>query len=228
MATFIEKTDPAFNLQLKNFANKISNYSAALGLTAAEVTAIKADSAAFDYILSNQLAIQTFAQNYTTFKSQLRNGSGLTLGGLPAQPVFPAAPPMPGVNTESRLRNLLQRITHSTAYTTAMGQDLGIEASASIFNPAEGKPQFYIKFSSGGYPNLRWTRGKFQGVEIWKDSGTGFTKLDRDMRPDYTDKTNLPAAGATAVWKYKMIYLLKDEVIGNWSDVVSVTVHGEV
>jgi hypothetical protein len=48
------------------------------------------------------------------------------------------------------------------------------------------------------------------------------------MRPDYIDKSNLPAAGITAVWKYKMIYLLKDEVIGNWSDVVTVTVHGEV
>ena len=228
MAIFIEKVDAAFNLQLKNFANKISTYSTALGLTATEVSAVKADAAAFDYILGNQLAVQTFAQNYTAFKSQLRTGSGLTLGALPLQPVFAAAPPMPAVNAESRFRNLLQRITHNAAYTVAMGQDLGIEAPAVVFVPAQGKPLFYIEFSSGGHPNLRWTRGKFQGVEIWKDSSAGFIKLDRDMRPDYIDKTNLPAAGATAVWKYKMIYLLKDEVVGNWSDVVNVTVQGEV
>jgi hypothetical protein len=105
---------------------------------------------------------------------------------------------------------------------------LGIAAPASTFNPADGKPDFFIEFSSGGHPNLRWTKGKFDGVEIWKDSGTGFVKLDRDMKPDYIDKTDLPKLGVAAVWKYKMIYLMDDEPIGNWSDVVSVTVHGEV
>jgi hypothetical protein len=228
MAILIEKTDTAFNLQLKNFASKISTYSTALGLTAAEVTSIKADAAAFDFILNTQLAVQTFAQNYTVFKNNLRNGGDLTLGALPVQPVFGAAPALPALNIESRFRNLTQRIAHNAAYTAAIGLDLGIEAPVSVFNPDNGKPVFKIELSSGGHPNLRWTRGKFQGVEIWKDSGNGFSKLDRDMRPDYIDKSNLPAAGITAVWKYKMIYLLKDEVIGNWSDVVTVTVHGEV
>ena len=57
MAIIIEKTDAAFNTQLKNFAGKISNYSATLGLTAAEVTAIKADSVAFDYLTTNQASV---------------------------------------------------------------------------------------------------------------------------------------------------------------------------
>jgi hypothetical protein len=95
---------------------------------------------------------------------------------------------MTAVNIESRFRILIQRMIHNTAYTTAIGQDLGIEAPTSVFNPANGKPAFFIEMSSGGHPNLRWTKGKFQGVEIWKDAGTGFTKLDRDMRPDYIDK----------------------------------------
>src|SRR6266446_1189694 len=73
-------------------------------------------------------------------------------------------------------------------------------------------PDSKIEMSSGGHPNLRWTKGKFDGVEIWKDSGTGLVKLDRDMRPDYIDKTNLPANGTAAVWRYKMIYLMNDEV----------------
>ena len=50
------------------------------------------------------------------------------------------------------------------------------------------------------------------------------------MRPDYIDKSDLPAMGVALVWKYKMIYIKDEEVIGNWSDVVMVmvTVHGEV
>ena len=236
MAINIETNDAAYNLQLKNFANKIGGYSAVLGLTPADVASIKADALAFDYVLGNLLATQTFAQNYTAYKTALLHGGALSLGALPVQPVFTAAPAMPLADVKGRFRALIQVITHKkNAYTTAIGQDLGIEAAVVPFTPATGKPVFFIEPSSGGYPNLRWTRGKFQGIEIWKDSGpstgsgqAGFAKLDRDMRPDYIDKTNLPAAGQTAVWKYKMIYLVNDEVVGNWSDVVSVTVHGEV
>lgn len=56
----------------------------------------------------------------------------------------------------------------------------------------------------------------------------GFIKLDRDFNPDYIDKTPLPAEGISAVWKYKMIYLYKDEVVGEWSDEVTTTVYGNV
>lgn len=228
MAIFIETNDADFNIQLNNFANKIANYGTALGLTTAEINSIKADAKAFDYVLGNQVAIQTFAHNYTTFKAQLRKGGTATLGALPKQPVFTTAPTMPLIGIESRFRALLQRITHQNGYTAAIGKDLGIDAPLTVFNAADGKPVFNITLSSGGYPNLHWTRRKFNGIEIWKDSGTGFIKLDRDMHPDFTDKTPLPAAGATAIWKYKMIYIINDEVIGHWSDVVSISVHGEV
>ncbi len=138
---------------------------------------------------------------------------------------------MPAPNIEQRFRALLQRIVHSTNYTKAIGEDLGIEAPDTAAAKAamkDGKPEFKIEMSSGGYPNLRWTKGKYQGIEIWKDAGSGFVKLDRDMRPDYIDKSDLPASGTAAVWRYKIIYLMDDEPIGNWSDAVSVTVYGEV
>ena len=117
MALVIEKNDAAFNAQLKNFVNKITTYSTALGLTAAEVASVKADATALDYILGNQVAIQTFALNYTAYKNILRNGGVATLGALPVLPVFAAAPALPGTNLEARFRNLLQRITHNSAYT---------------------------------------------------------------------------------------------------------------
>jgi hypothetical protein len=231
MALIIEKNDAAFNAQLKNFVNKIDTYKATLGLSADEVSSVTGDALAFDYVVTSQLATQTFAQNYTSYKNLLRKGGEVALGVLPVLPALAAPPAMPLPNLESRFRNLLQRITHSNAYTEAMGLDLGIESPAATASRASldaGKPDFFIELSSGGHPNLRWTKGRYQGVEIWKDSGSGFAKLDRDMRPDYIDKTNLPPAGATALWKYKMVYLLDDEPIGQWSNVVVVTVHGEV
>ncbi|MCX7113490.1 MAG: hypothetical protein NTX45_26005 [Proteobacteria bacterium] len=41
-----------------------------------------------------------------------------------------------------------------------------------------------------------------------------------------TPTTPLPAPGTGTVWNYKAIYRLHDEQVGQWSDVISVTVGG--
>jgi hypothetical protein len=228
MATYIESTDVTFNTQLKNFVSKIDTHASVLGLSTAEVASIKIDSHAFDYVVTNHVAIQSFAQNYTAFKSQLKKGGALTLGPLPILPALSAPPLMPSGDIIRRFRALVQRITHMNTYTPAIGYDLGIEASVKVFNPSLGKPVFYIEYVSGGLPQLCWPKGNYDGVEIWKDASNGFFKLDRDIRPNYIDKSPLPPAGITAIWKYKMIYIINDEPVGLWSDVVSITVYGEV
>ena len=47
-----------------------------------------------------------------------------------------------------------------------------------------------------------------------------------NTEPNTTDPTPLPVPGTSAVWNYKAIYRLHDEQVGQWSDVVSVTVGG--
>jgi hypothetical protein len=54
------------------------------------------------------------------------------------------------------------------------------------------------------------------------DRGTGpWQFLAVDMVPHFEDTT--PVA-AHATWKYRAIYLINDERVGQWSDVVSVAV----
>ena len=223
----IERTDAAFNLQLKNVANKLPTYQSTFGLSAAIVATTKADSIAFDYTLNNTVTIQTFSHNYTKFKTELRHGHVANLGGFPALPTLGTAPAIVTADIEARLRTLLQTIIHHPNYTLAIGQDLGIVAAPSTFNPATGKPMFTIMLTAGGHPTLSYTRGEFDGVEIWKDSGAGFTKLERITQTSYTDNTALPAANVATVWHYKMIFLYKDAVVGAYSDVVSITVNGQ-
>jgi hypothetical protein len=63
------------------------------------------------------------------------------------------------------------------------------------------------------------------GPEIQVDRGTGvFAYLATDTMPDYLDTAALPAAVASAVWKYKAIYRFNDEQVGQWSDVASISV----
>ena len=60
--------------------------------------------------------------------------------------------------------------------------------------------------------------------DLWADRGDdkGFHFHTITTDPNYTDPTAGPAT--VALWKYKAIYRLRDEQVGNWSDVISVAV----
>lgn len=229
MATFIDTTDEGFKTQLNTFCGKVDTHSTTLGLAAADVTSIKADNTFFGYVFDSLNVFKTFSQNMTAYKDLLRYGKNDdVLPAFPTIPTLPVAPAAVLANIQKRFARLIQDCVNSSNYTKSIGEDLGIEAPSTPFDPNTGKPKFKIEFSSGGHPNLIWVKGKFQGVEIWKDTGTGWQKLDKDFSPDYIDKSQLPPAGRSEVWKYKMIYLFKDEVVGSWSDEVSTTVLGSV
>ncbi len=229
MATFIENPDESFASQLDTFCLKIDTYAAVLALDAAKVTQIKKDNLFYKYTFAGADAFKTFSQNMIGYKDLLRRGHlDEVLPAFPATPVLAAAPTLVPANVQKRFADLIQDCVRSNNYTTSIGEDLGIQKPESPFVPNDGKPKFKIEFSSGGHPNLIWTKGKFQGVEIWKDDGAGWKKLDRDFNPDYIDKTDLPLVGTSKVWKYKMIYIYKDEIVGAWSVEISITVYGNV
>jgi hypothetical protein len=227
MESFIEKNDEKFELQLSNYALKLPTYATILGIDATTIAAFAADSACFSYIMTGFKAVETFSSNVSNFKKTLRHGGqNQLLSGYPELPDLGTPPTLVAADIQLRFSNHAQILKKHPNYTTAIGQDLGIVAAASSFDPSTGKPAFKIELSNGGHPHLKWIKSGFQGVEIWKDAGNGFAFLDKDFRPDFTDKKDLPAVGETAIWKYKMIYLYNDERVGDWSDEVSVTVTG--
>jgi hypothetical protein len=83
------------------------------------------------------------------------------------------------------------------------------------------------QYSQTAHPSIGWTKQGMDGLEILVDRGTGaFAFLALDTIPDYLDTAPLPAPGTSAVWKYKATYRLADEQVGQWSDVVGISVMG--
>lgn len=229
MKSFIETTDEKFDGQLVNYTTKLPNYAGVLDIHADTIASLTADSHFFSYARQAQLTAATFALNITAFKALARGGNGNeVITVFPAIPDFGIAPPVVAANVQQRFSNHAQILKLHANYTEAIGKDLGIVGAASTFNPAIGKPIFTIELSNGGYPHLKWTKAGFDGVEIWKNMGSGFMLLDKISKSDMVDKNDLPAHGSSAIWAYRMIYIYKDQRVSYWSDDVNVTVIGSL
>ena len=68
---------------------------------------------------------------------------------------------------------------------------------------------------------MQWSKGAADAVYIETDKGAGWQFLAVDAVPHYIDTTPITAQ---AVWKYRAIYLIADEKVGQMSDVVSINV----
>ncbi|MBX7206877.1 MAG: hypothetical protein K1X78_01085 [Verrucomicrobiaceae bacterium] len=227
---YIKSRDDEFAAQLATFKNNIGDHTAAFGLSPAQITGQAADADYLAFVLASQEVCSNCSQQWTAWKDIVRDG---TAPPGTAQPVdAPMPDPVPAVapGIEARFRALVKIIKAHPAYNASIGESLGIEGAAHTGPDfAVFKPEFDLVLT-GGQVLVRWT---WQGqsafldmIEILVDrgGGAGFVFLAQDTTPGYVDATPLPATAQK--WSYKAIFRVGDQRIGQWSDVVSITVGG--
>jgi len=222
--TYYLPTDDAGKLAwLTNLGAKLPGYKTILNLTDADISGVQADNTFFAFVLNSNNQVAAYAKQWTTYKNTARSGGDASLAILPVAPVFTS----PAVTVEpdifGRATALVARIRVATGYTQAIGQALRIIGADNPVDPSTLKPVLDVEVDAGQV-NVGWTKQSADGIEIWVDrgDGKGFIFLAIDTIPDYTDTQPLPATAA--VWKYKAIYIIADERVGSWSDVVSLPV----
>jgi hypothetical protein len=209
---------------LNNFATKLPTYAATIGVTPDEAASAAADNLFCAYVCDARNQFNQFAKDWTAYKNGAR--SGPTMGDMPTPPTLAAAPAMVEPNIFGRITALVARIKAHPGYTEAIGQDLAIVGGEQTVDLDAMKPVLKLSLQAG-HPNVGWKKAGMGSLEILVDRGNGvFAYLATDTVPDYLDTAALPAAGTSAVWKYKAIYRLNDEQVGQWSDVASLSVMG--
>lgn len=227
MSTYLEHNDEKFAIQLSNFASKIDLYRPIFGLTGDETSSFTDDANFFQWSVTNLKKVDTYKRNWLSFKNILKKGeTNVTTNTFPETPVLEAVPAAVTPGIIYRFTTMVNRIKAHQSYTTAIGQNLGIEYSSSLKLDLDTAQPILKAVSRGGKVNLDWKKGKFDGIVIEKDSGNGFIVLDKDLHPNFIDKSDLPPAGESAVWKYRAMYLYNDDQVGLWSDMVTVSVVG--
>jgi hypothetical protein len=211
---------------LNNFAAKLPAYKTTFGLSDADLAGVAADAVMWEWMVGWCEAMRTRAQNITAFKNQLRDGPEGAVALPPGAPDFRAAPPSVAPDVFGRIGRLVQTIKNHRAYTEASGRDLVIVSTATAEDPSVAKPLLGLSLADAGHVRVGWTKRGMDALRIEVDRGKGWEFLAIDTMPDYTDTAPLPPPGQSAVWKYRAIYLLDDQPVGQWSDPVSMAVMG--
>ena len=208
---------------LEHVATTLPSYADLLAISPQDLEALKADALCFRYALEALGVVQAYSQAWTSFKNLLRD-SGMGNAGWPAMLILPEPiPPAVQPGIIPRLSALAKHIKTHKNYTPAIGHDLWLIGAEQVIDTSIWKPILSV-YNEAEHPVIQWTKGSASALEIWTDrsDGNNFVLLAINIEPNSTDMSPLPATGA--VWKYKAIYRLHDQQVGQWSDVTSIAV----
>lgn len=228
MADYIPSTDSELKTWLETFNTKLPAHAATFGLTAGQLASVNADQLNFSYWLDQTILFRDEKEERVSYKNSLRDGPiGAPAGTPPTAPVIPAAPAavLPGIVL--RMREMAQFIKNHPAYTNSIGQDLDIIGTVQAAERNSLKPVIKLVKTGGGV-EVQWKKGVAHALRIEKQAAGGagpspvpapiggnWALLAIDTEPHYLDTT---VATTPATWKYRAVYLINDEITGQWSD----------
>ena len=211
---------------LNNFKTKlVTQFGALLGFTTSELTQLGNETQAFGNAVQYKNALRTSEGAMTSMVREMRTGSPLeNIGPVPVPPAIFTIPPGTMKGLIKKVQQYVQRIKSHPAYTTTIGQELGIIAPVQAFNPATMQPELKVRVDAG-YAKLSWKRKQADGVVIYVDrgDGNGFVELARRVSTSYIDAEPMPANTISVTRTYKLRYFINDDEVGVES--VSVTVN---
>jgi len=227
--SYLPTTAELRNNWLDNLSKKLPYYAAKYDITEVELTSLHTAALYYDALLKYQNSFTAFNKAITGHKDTI--GFGLEAGAsemkrleLPTD-ILPKEVPEPGIFKLTS--QIVAKIKKNTKYDPkGDGNALLIEGVESeIPDRATLKPVISPRLTNDGHPEIIWKKAGMDSIEIQKDSGDGiWTFAAIDTVPNYTDTTPLPSADQTATWRYRAIYRLNDERIGQWCEAVTIKV----
>ena len=226
---YLPLTEEAKVTWLNNLASKLPNHSATLGISTETVTSVQKDAAMFSYMINLVNSFKAGLSERVSYKDIIKNApEGTAVGPVP---VFNhiAPPTVVPAGIFIRVRRLVKNIKSNPNYNESIGNDLGIIGAETDEAILEMKPVLKVKLSAGK-PEIIWKKGNADSIDLYVDRGDGksYVYLANDSAPNYTDTAILSNGANVSEWKYKGIYRIKDEQVGQFSDEISVVVKKEV
>lgn len=212
---------------LKSLCNNLPGALATkYGITNTQIKDIQDSVIFLEYLDKTVELSKKFGPSLTECYQEFGYGTSGVLSGVP---VFVAPTPLPIVVPASGIFNrviaLVRTIKAHPSYTSTDGKDLGIElVDVAVMKEEELQPLLKVQVV-GSNVQVSAVKGDTQGFEVWCNKGTDtFVFVGFATSAKFKDPSPMPAQAT--IWKYKGIYHLHNEQVGQWSQEVSVHVGG--
>ena len=226
---YVETNPLKFAEQLEKIASRASVYATKYGYSTGDLAEMVKDAAAWRFYVTKHEAVPEYAKAWTDKGKQMLHGTGTANSIWPVAPDVTTPPDEVKPGIETRYRSKVQKAKGQTdVYLRADGLDMGFESVLTEFIPENGEPELSYKLIDGGHPQIIYSIGQFEQIEILKDwgDGKGFIPFDKTPNSRYVDNSPLPAKNVSAVWKYQAIFWFDAKRTGKWSKELTVPVLG--
>ncbi len=133
-------------------------------------------------------------------------------------------PLLPGAMT--RIRDFLQSLKRKQAWSVSIEADFRLTPLVSEINTDTAKPEGKSKTTAGAVVMLTWVIGPFDAVLIeWQlDGADTWSSLGNITGRKFTHTAALAVAGKPEARHYRIRFVVENNPVGEWSDVLTVTV----
>ena len=222
--SYLPKTNLGQMKWMDKFSTGLTIHGPALGVTPAIVTSTRADADFLAGVLSYLNGSEGYVNKLVTFKDELLTGDSTVKADIPAFSEMPThVAVLPGIlNRATKLVTVLK----TKNLTPAMIQDMGLEGNEKTFDFDNIVVNAKVVIKSY-HAYLFWNHQGTDAVDIKCDYGDtlGMIPVGRITSVNYMEP-RLPASGVHSIYKYLLRYVVKDEQVGNWTEIISIAMKG--
>ena len=228
------KDDEGIALMLSTFDDNIAQFASKYHITGPELLRIHIARLAWRWFLDCLETGRQWAKGITEKKDQMNHGPVGLNQAMPAGPILPTIPTIPGGGAISWepdffdfFGSIAARIKEATDYIIGEGTQLGIEgAEIPPPDPSIIAP-LIVDIGTGGNPQIDCAKGPFDGIDVHYTENDGpvtylgFVNLRR-----WVHEVPTPAPNTSALYKYQAQYRYKGKPFGQKSAWKQVSVGG--
>ncbi len=216
------------NAMFTNFLAKIDGYQATLSLTDEELGKLRTICNSYTLIYDKTEQIRATNQDLTSWQDAMFSGKPRG-SAAPASPVFTTItlPSDAFIGILDEFRELVGFIKNNPAYTENIGIDLMIVAGDE--DPdwlADAHPELKLATKNDTQVEVNFIKGDASSVEIqYRTVGMQtWNFADKSTTSPVVVSPQFPTPGQPEKFEYRGVYLVKNERVGNWSPIYSITV----
>jgi hypothetical protein len=198
---YMPKSDGAALAMHDRFTAEMVARGASFGFSPAQIAAHVSANAAFHDVMAERTAIRAAAKANTSKKNATRKMA------------------------EALIRRDARWMKTGPTYKPEDGISFGIVGHEPSVDLKTSKPKLHGKDLGRGRVQLRYKKLTSHGVNVYSQRGdeTEWKLLSRDTDPPAFDERPLLVEGKPELRRYRCRYVLHDEEIGEWSDVVEIS-----